>query len=135
MLILAIRSDKPEAELYLLTSLSSDRAVETEVWQAHRSLSETIHSKIKATLARQHKTIHDLTGIVVFCGPGSFTGLRISVSVANALSASLNIPVVGSTGNGWIKKGLSRLPFAQEQKSTLAIPQYGSEPHITTPKK
>ncbi|QQG43541.1 MAG: hypothetical protein HYW45_00790 [Candidatus Daviesbacteria bacterium] len=34
-----------------------------------------------------------LTGIEVETGPGSFTGLRVGVSVANALGLSLGIPV------------------------------------------
>lgn len=36
-----------------------------------------------------------LTGIEVKTGPGSFTGLRVGVSVANALGFSLGIPVNG----------------------------------------
>ena len=36
-----------------------------------------------------------LEGIEVETGPGSFTGLRVGVSVANALGYSLGIPVNG----------------------------------------
>lgn len=36
-----------------------------------------------------------LKGIEVETGPGSFTGLRVGVSVANALGFSLGIPVNG----------------------------------------
>lgn len=36
-----------------------------------------------------------LQGIKVETGPGSFTGLRVGVSVANALGFSLGIPVNG----------------------------------------
>ena len=36
-----------------------------------------------------------LKGIEVETGPGSFTGLRVGVSVANALGFSLRIPVNG----------------------------------------
>ena len=36
-----------------------------------------------------------LDGIEVETGPGSFTGLRVGVSVANALGFTLNIPVNG----------------------------------------
>jgi tRNA threonylcarbamoyladenosine biosynthesis protein TsaB len=39
----------------------------------------------------------DLTTIEVATGPGSYTGLRVGVSVANALSYSLGIPVNGKT--------------------------------------
>ncbi|MBI2019279.1 hypothetical protein HYS95_01250 [Candidatus Daviesbacteria bacterium] len=37
----------------------------------------------------------DLEGIEVETGPGSFTGLRVGVSVANALGFALGIPVNG----------------------------------------
>jgi len=37
--------------------------------------------------------ITDLTHIEVNPGPGSFTGLRVGIAVANALSFSLKIPV------------------------------------------
>lgn len=36
-----------------------------------------------------------LKGIEVETGPGSFTGLRVGISVANALGFSLDIPVNG----------------------------------------
>ena len=39
--------------------------------------------------------LRTLQGIEVETGPGSFTGLRVGVSVANALGFSLNIPVNG----------------------------------------
>lgn len=39
--------------------------------------------------------LQDLEGIEVEKGPGSFTGLRVGVSVANALGYSLGIPVNG----------------------------------------
>jgi len=38
--------------------------------------------------------VSDLTGIIVANGPGSYTGLRIGVSTAKAMSWALNIPVV-----------------------------------------
>lgn len=39
--------------------------------------------------------LRTLKGIEVETGPGSFTGLRVGVSVANALGYSLGIPVNG----------------------------------------
>jgi len=35
----------------------------------------------------------DLTGIEVNCGPGSYTGLRVGISVANTLGYFLKIPI------------------------------------------
>ena len=37
----------------------------------------------------------DLRGVEVEKGPGSYTGLKVGASVANALGFSLNIPVNG----------------------------------------
>lgn len=41
------------------------------------------------------KVLSDLTEIEVVVGPGSFTGLRVGVAVANALAWALKIPVNG----------------------------------------
>ncbi len=46
-------------------------------------------------LKKNNLKFEDLTGIEVETGPGSFTGIRVGVSVANALGFSLNIPVNG----------------------------------------
>ena len=39
--------------------------------------------------------VRKLEGVEVATGPGSFTGLRVGVSVANALGFALGIPVNG----------------------------------------
>ena len=44
------------------------------------------------------KLFKGLTAIEVNCGPGSFTGTRVGVTVANALGFALNIPVNGKLG-------------------------------------
>lgn len=41
------------------------------------------------------KSVNDIDEIEINTGPGSFTGLRVGVSVANALGWSLNVPVNG----------------------------------------
>lgn len=46
-------------------------------------------------LVKKLVDVKSLTAIEVEAGPGSFTGLRIGVSVANALGFSLGIPVNG----------------------------------------
>lgn len=50
---------------------------------------------IKETLEKQGKSPSDIKEIEVNTGPGSFTGLRVGVSVANALGWSLGVPVNG----------------------------------------
>ena len=47
-------------------------------------------------LLKEHTLqLSDLTGIEVNQGPGSFTGLRVGITIANTLGFLLNIPVNG----------------------------------------
>ena len=50
---------------------------------------------ISQELEKRGKALQDITEIEVNLGPGSFTGLRVGVSVANALGWALGIPVNG----------------------------------------
>lgn len=50
---------------------------------------------IDEILKKNHLSFKDLNAIEVEVGPGSFTGLKVGVSVANALGFALNIPVNG----------------------------------------
>jgi tRNA threonylcarbamoyladenosine biosynthesis protein TsaB len=130
MLILTIRTDKPEAEIGLFDNKTK---LAYETWQAHRELSDTIHLKIKALLKSQHKTFKDLQGIVCFEGPGSFTGLRIGLTVADSFAYGLAIPIVGTQTEGWIQLGIARLQKGENDH--IALPRYGAPVHITKPRK
>lgn len=129
MIILTLRTDKPEAEIGLF---DDQKQLAYETWQAHRQLAETLHQKISQVLAANHKTFDDIGGIVIFSGSGSFTGLRIGVSVANTLAYSLSCPIVGVIDVD-IKTGIPRLLNGESDKQVL--PEYGSPVHITAQKK
>lgn len=83
-----------------------------------------------------------LKGIIVVKGPGSFTGLRIGVTTANALGFSLGVPVVGVMGEfeEMIKDLIKKLEIQgrrlnQHRKlkgfREYVVPEYGMEPKIT----
>lgn len=129
MLVLTIRTDKPEAELGLF---EDEKELEYETWQAHRELAETIHKKIDDLLKLQGLTLQALDGIIVFKGPGSFTGLRIGITVSNAFANSLQIPILAEQGENWIQAGIKKLQDGQG--GAIALPEYGGEPNITQPK-
>ncbi len=129
MIILTIRTDKPEAEVGLYED-ATKTAYET--WHAHRALAETLHQKITSLLTGNGKSLKDIDGIVCYKGPGSFTGLRIGLSIANALAYSLRRPIVGETGEQWIETGCARLTKGETE--TVAMPEYGADVHITVPK-
>ncbi len=50
---------------------------------------------IEEMLLKTKKTLKEISEIEVKTGPGSFTGLRVGVAVANALGWALKIPVNG----------------------------------------
>jgi tRNA threonylcarbamoyladenosine biosynthesis protein TsaB len=58
------------------------------------------HSKdlipsVEDLLSEAQFSIHELDGIAVSLGPGSFTGLRIGLSASKGLAQALGIPMVG----------------------------------------
>ena len=102
-------------------------------WEAGRELARGLLSYLQNELTAQQKSWSDLTGIVVFRGPGSFTGLRIGVTVANSLAYSRNVPIVGELGEDWAKKGISRILAGESDD--VVMPEYGGEANITAPRK
>ncbi len=48
---------------------------------------------INQLLAQETKSLKDITEIKVETGPGSFTGLRVGIAVANTLGWVLQVPV------------------------------------------
>lgn len=130
MLILTMRTDNPESEIGLY---NDEQQLIYEVWPAHRQLAETIHDKLQTMLQEQSKIWSDVQGIVVYKGPGSFTGLRIGLSVVNAIATSYQVPIIGTTGDAWIQDGISALTSGEGTK--IALPEYGAPVHITAPRK
>ena len=129
MLILTIRTDKPEAEIGLY---DKNNSLAYDTWLADRQLAETIHKKIKQILDNNQRDLNQIDAVAVFIGPGSFTGLRIGITVASSLAYGLNIPIVGANGDDWIKLSIKRLIKGENDKQVL--PEYGALPHITKPK-
>ena len=104
-----------------------------ETWQAHRQLAETLHTKLQTVLIISGKEFTDIEGIVVYAGPGSFTGLRIGFSVANTLAYSMDVPIIAASSSDWIEEGTSLLRKGKGSK--MALPQYGMPAHVTESKK
>lgn len=130
-MIVALRTDKPEAELVLLDDVGEE--VAREEWLAHRQLAETIHGKLQSMLDAAGVDYEAISSIVVYEGPGSFTGLRIGISVANALAYAQSANIVCATGDDWVTLGLTKLKDPGQTR--MITPDYGAPVHITTPKK
>lgn len=130
-MILGLRTDKQEAELYLFNM--DYKAVNKIVWQAHRELSDTLLIKIETILHENKATIGDIQAIIAYQGPGSFTGLRIGLSVANALAYALNIPIAAAEGEAWQQRSFKMLNSSLGYSPV--VPAYGADVSITTPRK
>lgn len=50
--------------------------------------------KIKSIFEQNNMDLKNLEGIIVNSGPGSFTGIRVTLSVAKVISGELNIPLI-----------------------------------------
>ncbi|OGD87107.1 tRNA (adenosine(37)-N6)-threonylcarbamoyltransferase complex dimerization subunit type 1 TsaB [Candidatus Curtissbacteria bacterium RBG_13_35_7] len=66
--------------------------------------SQVLLPQISKILNNNNIKFKDLTEIKVNTGPGSFTGTRIGIAVANALGFALNIPINGKRGRIVIPK-------------------------------
>jgi tRNA threonylcarbamoyladenosine biosynthesis protein TsaB len=128
-MILLLNSSTNICDISLVTSDSQFN----EKWQSDRQLAKDLLKHIKNILNDNGFNWGDVTGIGIFEGPGSFTGLRIGITVANTLSDGLNIPIVGASGSDWADKAVDRLKNNENDK--IVLPNYGSDAKITTPKK
>lgn len=115
-----------------LTLVDGDQRFESE-WQADRTLAKGLLAYLRDQLAIHDKTFDDITAIGVFRGPGSFTGLRIGMTVLNTIADTQQIPIVGATGESWQIDVMDRLQSGGNDK--IVLPFYGSDARITKPRK
>lgn len=64
-------------------------------------MAESILKTIDQALRKARVKPTDLTGVLVICGPGSFTSLRVALAVANQFAHQLKIPIVGLRTDEW----------------------------------
>lgn len=102
-------------------------------WLAERELAKSLLKYLEEQLRKNGKAFTDISGIGVFRGPGSFTGLRIGLTVLNTVADTLDVPIVGTEGEQWQEEALGRLSRRENDK--LVLPLYGNDAHITKPRK
>lgn len=127
---LGIRTDSPVAELYLYEG--NEKRAE-KLWQADRQLAKGLLAELEAFLGEQELSFQKVKGLFVYQGPGSFTGLRIGLTVMNTASYALTIPIVGAQGDDWQAQALTRLLSGENDE--IVLPFYGADARITKPKK
>ena len=128
-MILLLNTSTPTC---LLSMVEGEWRYDT-TWEAGRGLAKGLLGFIEQEISTQDKSMSDITGLVVYRGPGSFTGLRIGITVFNTLAYSNNWPIVGATGDDWRAVGLKRLEAGENDE--IVLPEYGGEANITKPRK
>lgn len=82
------------ADKYLSVGLSKDNtivdSISYECWQRQ---SEFLISELDKLMKRNNVTRNDIGAVVASKGPGSYTGIRIALTVAKVLAFALSIPL------------------------------------------
>jgi tRNA threonylcarbamoyl adenosine modification protein YeaZ len=92
-------------EVFLIIDTSSNKKIKVGLEIAgkknliaralDRKKAQAVLPMIDEILGKHKIELKDFTGIKVNPGPGSFTGLRVGISIANTLGFLLKIPVNG----------------------------------------
>lgn len=88
---LAIDTSTEQAGL----ALSTAEGVFTHSWPASRAQTTTVLPEIDRMVAEANMVPADITGLIVATGPGTFTGLRVGLSIAKGIIAARQLPLVG----------------------------------------
>lgn len=119
ILVIDTASMPPRLEL-----LENDRKIAYKLIEGNR-LAETLLHEVDLLLSEAGLSKKNISGVLVNKSSGSFTSLRIGITVANLLAYSLDIPVSSFMASN-IKK--------EEKFSKPVMPYYNQKPKITTPK-
>jgi tRNA threonylcarbamoyladenosine biosynthesis protein TsaB len=91
-LLLALDTSTTTASVALFDGV---RVLSETTWLAGREHSSRLLVEVEAAFERVGRSTADLRGLVVARGPGSFTGVRVALSVAKGMAAGLSLPCWG----------------------------------------
>lgn len=103
--------DSSDSMLYVGLAKDNKVIAKTE-YEANQRHSEFMVPEIDKLLKENNFSKDDLEGVVVTYGPGSYTGVRIAMTIAKTISLALNIPLYSVP---------SLRAFAYENISTICL--------------
>lgn len=79
---------------YLSVGLSKDNVVIDKIfYEAWQRQSEVMINEIHNIMQKNNVSNKDLSGVVVGIGPGSYTGVRIAITIAKTIAYALKIKI------------------------------------------
>lgn len=118
MLLLALDTSSPRGSIALAKQDDKQNPVilSERHWHREKSHSELVTVTLQSALEEAAAKLSDLDGILVGTGPGSFTGIRVGVTLARTLGFSLDRPVWSTNSlRLWAQKEL------EEKHPTLVV--------------
>jgi tRNA threonylcarbamoyladenosine biosynthesis protein TsaB len=91
--ILALESASSELSVALATP--DGTVIGADAWSSAQRQAAELLPRAVALLAHHGHDPSEVGGVAVGTGPGSFTGLRVAMSIAKGLALALGIPIVG----------------------------------------
>jgi len=92
-MIIALESASSDPSIAL--AAPDGTAIASDGWSAAGRQGSELLPRLLLLLAGEGRELHGATAIAVGIGPGSFTGLRVAMSLAKGLAMALAIPVSG----------------------------------------
>ena len=118
--ILILKIDTTNREEIILGLYNTK--IKTKIYKTEKQSEDILVFLNQFVLGLGYK-IDDLAAVLVNISPGSYTGVRVGVTVANTLAWSLNIPVLGYQQNEFekVQQYAKKTP---SKFSKLALPTY-----------
>ena len=91
-------------------------------WTAGYRHGEELLTRTDEMLRAQGVMLADLAGVIVGTGPGAFTGLRVGLATAKALSCGLGIAIAGVPTSAALLAAATLASGVDEQRAVLLLP-------------
>ena len=73
--------------------IDDDRIIASTSYEAWQRQSEVMIPELNKLLDENHFTYKDIKDVIVAIGPGSYTGVRIAITIAKTISACIGCPI------------------------------------------
>ena len=77
----------------LCVGIASNEVIDFTIYEAWQCQSEYMIQEIDKLLTKHHLSREDIKDVIVSIGPGSYTGIRIALTIAKVMALALNIPL------------------------------------------